>query len=240
MPADQPPFKVFRAFNQAALAPLARLKSRMSPRALEAFQGSGSPARIAAALAERRVVAVKEVIESFEFHYRTRRRLRAPAMADLCAGHGLTGLLFATEPGVKQLSLIDRRRPDSYEAVLDAVASVHPEVRDKVRYLEIPVEDAAAELPAGTHSLAVHACSLATDRCIDLAIELGGAIAAMPCCYQNTGRDGPIGIRSALGGQLATDIDRSYRLHAAGYRVDWAWVPPTLTPMNRILVAWRG
>ncbi|MEO0600389.1 MAG: methyltransferase, partial [Myxococcota bacterium] len=232
---SDPRFKVFRAFNLPELAPRARLRKHMAARALPAFEGAGPATRLARALADHHALAVKEVVESFEFHYRVRRRLRGPRMADLCAGHGLVGLLFATERVVEHVLLVDRVRPPAFGRALAAVASVFPQVRDKVEFVEADVR--TVELSPGTRSVAVHACGEATDACLDRAIAARGAIAVMPCCYQNAGRDAPTGLRGALGAQTATDVHRTYRLEEEGFAVDWTAVPAAVTPMNRILLA---
>ena len=38
---------------------------------------------------------MKELVEAFEFFAAVRKDLRARSLADLCAGHGLVGVLFA-------------------------------------------------------------------------------------------------------------------------------------------------
>src|SRR5512141_1439138 len=80
-------FKAFRRFNAPELRPLAGVRARMDARMLEHFPGDGLPDRIVRELASRRVLNVKEVFESFELFERVRRRLRAPEVGDLCAGH---------------------------------------------------------------------------------------------------------------------------------------------------------
>lgn len=231
-------FKAFRNFNDPALRPLTGVRARIHPDAAMYFPGDGLPARIARALAVRKALPVKELFESFEFFERTRRRLRAPSLADMCCGHGLTGVLFAAfERRVERVTLIDRRRPRSFDVVMEAVASEAPWISGKVRYLETSVERAGTALEAGTAVVAVHACGVRTDRCIDAALATGGALAAMPCCYYRTASDAPRAIRGALGRRDATDVHRTYRLEAAGYEVDWSGIPMDITPMSRILVA---
>ena len=85
--------------------------------------------------------------------------------------------------------------------------------------------------------VAVHACGVRTDRCLELAMAHHSPVAVMPCCYAQTARAAPRAIKAALGAMLTTDIDRTYRLERAGYDVDWAHIPEAITPMNRILVA---
>ena len=85
--------------------------------------------------------------------------------------------------------------------------------------------------------IAVHACGHLTDVAIDLAIRLSAPIAVMPCCYSGTAKHVPLGPKRALGVSLAADVDRSYRLNAAGFLVDWSAIPVDITPMNRIIIA---
>jgi hypothetical protein len=232
------PFKAFRNFNDPELRPLSGVRARIHPDSAEYFPGDGLPQRIARALAARKALPVKELFESFEFFERTRRRARAAQMADLCCGHGLTGVLFAAfERRVERVLLVDRRRTASFDTVLEAVASEAPWVRDKVEYLERSVERIAEVLPQGTSVLAVHACGVRTDRCIDAGLATGGRMALMPCCYYRTASDAPRALREALGRRDATDVHRTYRLEAAGYKVDWSSVPAEITAMHRILVA---
>ena len=62
-----------------------------------------------------------------EFFERVRTRMRAKSIADLCCGHGLTGLLFAAfERDVEHVTLIDYRKPKSYEVLLEAISEVAP------------------------------------------------------------------------------------------------------------------
>ncbi len=233
------PFKVFPQFNDPELAPYARMKARIDRRCLDTFAGGGVANRIVRELADVRAIHLKEVLESFEFHRRTRKRIRAERVADLCCGHGFTGLLFATEKQVKQVTLIDKRRTKSFDIALECVAKIVPEVREKVRFVTADLKDAANHLEPDTHCIAVHACGSATDRCIDVAIEVGGHIAAMGCCYSKTGQNMAPVVRKTLGLHLATDVDRTNRLHDAGYQVDWSLIPEVITPMNRILIAWK-
>ncbi len=230
-------FKAFRRFNDVATQAYTGLRSRLSERGLVHFSGDGLPDRLARELCLRRAFPIKELFESFEFFERVRRRLRRPQVADLCCGHGLTGMLFAVfEPRVELVTLLDRRRPASHTVVFDAVCAVAPWAAEKIRYLEIPMSRAAEHLPPGCAIVAVHACGVRTDRCIDLALSLQSPVALMPCCYAQTANPVPRCLRRSLGSALATDVHRTYRLDAAGYEVDWTAVPRAITEMNRVVV----
>ena len=98
-------------------------------------------------------------------------------MADLCCGHGLTGLLFAAlDRTVQSVTLLDRNKPPKADLVVEAVCEVAPWAREKVRWVEAEISTAAARLEPGTSIVAVHACGVRTDRAIEAAIELGGNV----------------------------------------------------------------
>jgi hypothetical protein len=205
------------------------------------FPGEGMPDRFARALARGRAVPVKEVFESFEFFGRVRKRVRAPVVADLCAGHGLTGVLFALfERSVERVVCLDQRRTESFETVLEAAISVGPWVRDRVVYETAKLGDAAEVLDPGTSIVGVHACGTHTDTCLDVAVALGSNAAVMPCCYPHRRCRAPATIVQHFGGDVAFDIDRTYRMEREGYRVRWDGIPTAITPMARILIATRA
>ena len=238
-PADDR-FRVFPQFNDPALAEHARSKQRVGALVHALFTGDRLPDRFARALAERRAINLKELLESFELYERVRKRVRAKHVVDLCCGHGLTGLLFALgERSVEQVFLVDQRRPASFDGILAAAVSVAPWVAEKVRFLEMSVEDAAPSLPRGATVLGVHACGSRTDLCIDVAEQLGGAVALMPCCYRSAKREGPAALYHQLGRALAVDIHRTYRLERLGLKVDWSAIPRAVTPMNRVMIGWQ-
>lgn len=162
-------------------------------------------------------------------------------MVDLCAGHGLAGLIFGVcERSVHRVTLVDGRRPPSFERILKAFVETAPWVREKVDYLEVPLDE-PFELPKEAGVLLVHACGDLTDRGLDLAARAGGPVATMPCCYGKARKARVPGLTESFGYQTTIDISRSFTLTDAGYRVDWTEIPDRITPMNRVLVGWdRG
>jgi len=235
-------FKIFPGFDTDELAWAARSRFRLDRKAAPYLRSPDPRVRpIIEALAERRAINIKEVLESFETWSRTRRRVRSPLMADLCCGHGLTGLIFAAlEPKVERVFLLDRRKPAKAHLLLEAVAEAAPAVVDKVTWVEAPIEGAAQQLPAQTSIVAVHACGTRTDRAIDAAVAVESpALALMPCCYHQTAKQAPKALRTALGANIATDVARTYRLEEAGWAVAWAAIPRAITPMNRVLIGRR-
>lgn len=231
-------FRVFRSFEDPSLTWAASSRFELDQKSAPSFRGDALGERIVRALAERHAIKVKEVLESFETFDRVRRTLRGPRVADLCCGHGLTGLLFAAyEREVEDVVLLDKVRPSRAERVLAAVIDAAPWVEGKVRWVEDRVTNATEHLARGTSLIAVHACGARTDRALDAALELGSPVAVLPCCYARTAQSAPPALREALGVEQAADIDRTYRLERAGWSVRWSSIPAAITPMNRLLVA---
>ena len=217
------------------------LRHRLGPRTAHAFPGRRMPDRIARALAETGALDVKELVESFEFFARVRKRLRGPHVVDLCCGHGLTGMLFGLlERRVERVTLVDQRRPDSHGAVFAALCGLGPWLRPKVRFLELGLQRATGALasvaPAVSGVVAVHACGPRTDTVIEVGVALGAAVAVMPCCYGPPPPGLPAAVVGALGGALATDVQRTIDAEARGREVQWTAIPAAVTPHNRVIV----
>lgn len=230
-------FRLLRQFNSPQSQRLFGHRGYIDPRCLEFFQGDDLANRFARALGRRRAVPLKEVLEAFEFFALVRREVRARRMADLCAGHGLVGVLFALhEKRVEQVSLVDSRTPGSRAAVLEAAHEVGPWTRPKLESIERRIQTVGAELESGTSVVSVHACGGRTDMCIELGLAARGAIAVMPCCRSHRASRAPKAVSREVGADLAIDIDRTYRMERAGYSVRWSEISPTITPMNRVLI----
>lgn len=233
-------FRAFPSFNDEKLARAARSKYRLDRSAAPYFKGERLAERIVWALADRRAISIKETLESFESYSRVRRRLRAPRMADVCCGHGLTGLLFAAaERTVDEVILIDQAKPPKADLILEAVIEAAPWVESKVTWIEADLSSAATYLAPHTSVVAVHACGVRTDIALEAAVAVQGNVAVVPCCYARPTRDAPLALREHLGNELATDIHRTYRLEDQGYITDWSSIPAAITPKNRIILGTR-
>ena len=188
------------------------------------------------AIAAQRLLPIKEVLESFEFFARIRKSARARTVADLCCGHGLLGILFAMfERNVERVILIDQNEPESRQKLVAVASEVAPWIADKIdnRVARISVDDDWIESEIAIVS--AHACGVLSDLCIDIAIKSGGPLAILPCCYPKSACVAPQSILTQFGLETAFDIDRTYRLESAGYRVRWGTIPEEITPMNRII-----
>ena len=241
-PANLPPLNRFRFFPQLNdLADPRWLRSNAKLSETNAsihFNSDSLQDTLIRAIAGQRVLSIKEIIETFEFFARVRKTIKAACVADLCCGHGLLGLLFAIfERKVNRVILLDKFEPDNRAKLIAATSAVAPWIVDKVESQQTKIESAQTLLPQGCSIISAHACGVLSDRCIDIAIEKESQLAILPCCYPKSACDAPLAIRTAFGLSAAYDIDRTYRLEAAGYLVRWMEIPKLITPMNRILVA---
>ncbi|MEX1024121.1 MAG: hypothetical protein WD226_03505 [Planctomycetota bacterium] len=237
---DAATFRMLPQFRERALH--AANRGYISERSARAFPGDGLHERFARALGARKAVRFKEVLEAIEFFAVVRKRVRRPVMVDLCAGHGLVGILFAMyERSVERVVLVEPTPPGNRSRVLEAAAEVAPWVPAKLELVNERVEHVSDRLVTahpGAALVAVHACGLLTDRAIELGTRLGGPLGLLPCCRPHSRSPAPAGLALALGADVAFDVDRTYRLERAGYSVRWTDVPAAITPMNRVLVAW--
>ena len=194
-------FRLLRVFNQDRLRTYAGTRTRIGRNALPYFRGDGLADRIVRALAEERALPLKEVVEAFEFFAVVRKYLRrTPSIVDLCSGHGLAGILFAAfERRTHEVLLCDRRRPQHFDALWRACLRTAPWIESKVTYLEGDLAHTRHRLPEGSAVIGVHACGTLTDLCIEIAGELGGPLAVMPCCRANAKNTAPQSLRQALG-----------------------------------------
>lgn len=234
-------FRILRVFNDEGLRAYAGAKSRVGRNCLPHFQADTLADRIVRELTHERALPLKEVTEAFEFFAVARKYLRrAETVVDLCSGHGLAGILFgAFERRVQRVILCDRRKPEHFAHVWRATTKAAPWLVDKIQYREGTLEKLRAELPIESAVLGVHACGTLTDTCLEIAADLGGPVAVMPCCRANAQNTAPQGLRAALGEDVAYDVDRTYAMETRGYRVRWREIPSEITPMNRVLIAVR-
>ena len=233
-------FQAFKQFNRVDAAGLVSSRSKLTERtAVRHFDSGAAPDRIASILGSVGALPIKEVVESFEMFQRIRKQVRSRTVVDLCAGHGLLGMLFGLfERVVEEVILVDKQRPPSFEKAIGVLAETAPWLGDKVTYVLSSAKAWEDKVRTGVAASVVssHACGTLTDRCLSFAVERGCKIAVMPCCYPERLFPGPHVLVDNLGPEWAFDVDRTYRLSAEGYRVLWRSIPRSVTPMNRILI----
>ncbi len=234
-------FRFLKQFNDEPFSKKVVCKDRLRVSDTRWFPGDLLSSVFARELCERRAMPFKEVLESFEFFACVRRRIRSRSVADLCCGHGLVGILFAMfQRDVERVWLLDKTRPPSFDLVLAAAQAVAPWTRDKVEYVEAPIKQVQRHVEDGTAILGVHACGGRTDSAIEHAVALQGPIAVLPCCRSHKLQTAPDCLKQALGPDVAIDVDRTYRLINAGYRVRWDRISPLITSQNRVLLGRPG
>ena len=230
-------FKFFPQLNDIKNPQWLSSRQKFSTKFSEKYFNSDSlQDKFLQAIADERIMPIKEVLESFEFFARVRKSVRAETVADLCCGHGLVGILFAMfERIVQRVILIDQNEPLSRQKLIAVAGKVAPWVVDKIDNRESKIKTSDHWIKPGVAVVSAHACGVLSDLCIDVASKTGGPIAILPCCYPRSACKAPLALQTQFGMQAAFDIDRTYRLEAAGYQVRWGSIPVEITPMNRIL-----
>lgn len=211
-------------------------RKRLHPGAAVNFPADTVHDRIARALCEGSCLPRKELFESWSFVNRIRRRIDAPVVWDLCAGHGLVAFLLALlEPGLTHIRAIDRRKPLSFDRIRAALAPLDEARIAKVVFEERDLRsvDAPREKVFMT---AVHACGRRTDDAIDLALAGHCSIALLPCCHA-TDKAIPEAVMTRFEKKDAVDLARIFRLHHAGWRTIAAKVDEDVTMCADAIIA---
>ena len=186
---------------------------------------------------ESHILQWKEILESFEFFDQTRKYIRRPRVAEVCCGHGLIGVLYAMlEESVDEVLLTDARIPPSQAKVISAASALAPWIDGKLTVADKEITETHALVNPDTSIVSSHGCGALTDQAIDLGISTRGSVAVMPCCCHPRSPDAPEVLYRELGIKDGVDVYRTYKLHAAGRRVLWRYIPEAITPMNRILI----
>ena len=236
--AEDTSFKFFPHLNNVEDKGWINSGARFRPSYFNAyFEGDSLQNKILKEISKAHVLPIKEVLESFEYFAQIRRKVKAEFMCDLCCGHGFVGILFAIfERKVSKVFLVDRTEPDSRKKLIEACMKVAPWIKDKIVNVKDKITTESEWLEKGMSVISTHACGVLTDLTIDIAISVRGKVAVMPCCYPESKCEAPLALQSKLGFENAFDIDRTYKLEKAGYHVNWASIPASITPMNRVIV----
>ncbi len=212
-------------------------RNRLTEQLLPRFAGTSLFDKVARAVCRAGCLPRKELYEAWEVARRVRRHLRGGRVVDAAAGHGLLAtLMLLIDDSSPAAICVDVRRPPSFAKLQATLGEAWPRLVGRVTYQELPIEDFA---PAPDDLIvSSHACGALTDRVLDRALEVGCAVAVLPCCHP------PEGDAAGLGGwldkSLAIDVARAGRLRAAGYRVRTLRIPEEVTPKNRLLVGEPG
>ncbi len=230
-------FKFFPQLNELRQVKWLSSRQKLNRGVTEEFFDSDSlQDKFMRGISAKRLLPIKEVLESFELFARIRRTTKAPVVADLCCGHGLLGILFALfERDVERVILIDQHEPESRQRLIAVTREIAPWIAGKIDNRVAKISGTDHWVEPGVSVVSAHACGVLSDLCIDIAIKSQGPIAILPCCYPRSACDAPLALQTQFGIETAFDIARTYRLEKAGYRVRWGTIPQEITPMNRIL-----
>jgi len=169
---------------------------------------------------------------------RVRRLFRGGRIVDLAAGHGLLAhVLVLLDNSSPRALAVDTTLPKSHAVLRDALVDVWPRLKDRVEFLEAPIESVA--LDANDVVVSSHACGVLADVVLARASEAHARVAVLPCCQDLAVNDaGPLA--GWIDGSLAVDVMRAVRLEQRGYRVRTLTIPETITPKHRLLVGEPG
>jgi len=162
----------------------------------------------------------------------------AARWSPICVGgHGLVAVFFAMfEDCVDRAVVLDRTRQENFDRILLAAAEAAPWTKGRIEYIEAKLHRAPDMIPDDAGLVAVHACGVKTDRVLDLAVANNMPVAVMPCCHPVAQSKAPAAVKKALA-HMAVDVDRTYRMEAAGFHVKWSEIPERVTRMNRVVLA---
>jgi Methyltransferase domain len=179
-------------------------------------------------------------------------RARGGLLVDAAAGHGYLGLLAVELLGIPRVVLLERD-PTRAERCREAAARLTRPAEIEVRTGEVGERALWPDRPAVVAAL--HACGPAADQILEGAIASRARwILVVPCCYSSALAFAPGAEAHAesLGLPRQSEVrrrfveslidgERALRLEAAGYEVQVAaFVPPTVTPHNRLFRARRA
>lgn len=211
-------------------------KGRLTPRDLGRFPGSSLFDRVGRALCEAGCLPRKELYEAWEVARRARREFRGGRVVDLGAGHGLLAqLMLLLDDTSSEALAVDLEVPPSAARIRDALVRHWPRLNGRVTFVTGGPD--ALVLQPDDVVVSCHACGAFADRVIDGALTAGARMAVLPCCHDARTCDAG-DLTGWMDVALAIDSVRAMRLRGLGYRVRTQTIPATITPKNRLLLAW--
>jgi len=132
---------------------------------------------------------VKETFETFEAYKRIGQDVyeqwkagHVDHVCDLCAGHGLLGMLLAHRFPSLDVACVDVDQRPAFEHYLEVARDLGLAL-ENIRYIE---SDIAAFAPEPrSYLISIHACNELTKIALEKAVEAGACFAAMPCCIRD-------------------------------------------------------
>jgi len=132
---------------------------------------------------------VKETFETFEAYKRIGQDIyehwrdgRVAHIYDLCAGHGLLGMLLAFRFPKLAVACVDIDQRPAFEHYLEVARDLDIPLAN-VRYIESDI--ASLEPVPRSYLICIHACNELTQVALGKAVAAGAHFAAMPCCIRD-------------------------------------------------------
>jgi hypothetical protein len=136
-----------------------------------------------------RHLRVKELFETFEAYkrigqdiYERWREGAVERIYELCAGHGLLGLLLANRFPKLSVVCVDSEKRPAFDHYRTTAADLGLRL-DNLRYVESDV--AAVAIQPRSYVICIHACNELTRTVLERAVAAGACYAAMPCCIRD-------------------------------------------------------
>ena len=213
-------------------------RQRLTRRDLHRFEGDSLFDVVARVVCEAECLPRKELYETWEVVRKASRRLRGQPIVDLAGGHGLAGwLMMLHDHNAPSATCVDIRIPASAARLASAFTERWPRLADRMSFRTARLQE--ADIPDGATVLAIHACGGLTDAAIELAIDAGAGLAALPCCHSH-GKNDAGGLEGWMPTSVAIDATRASRLRHAGFTVWTSTIDDSITPENRLLLARPG
>jgi hypothetical protein len=165
-----------------------------------------------------------------------RRLFRGGRVVDLGGGHGLLAhAMLLLDDSSPSAIVVDKALPPSSGKLHEALVQAWPRLAGRVTFLSSPLED----VPLLDTDIVVssHACGALTDLVLERAVAVRARVAVLPCCHAGAAcDDGDLG--GWLDTALAIDVARALSVRARSYRIRTQAIPSSVTPKNRLLIAW--
>lgn len=211
-------------------------RARLTDYDLDRFPGRTLFDRLGRAVCHAGCLPRKELYEAWEVARRVRRLLRGGRVVDLGGGHGLLAhAMLLLDDSSPSALVVDKALPPSSGKLHEALVEAWPRLSGRVTFLSSPLEDVA--LLDTDIVVSSHACGALTDLVLERAVAVRARVAVLPCCHAGAVcDDGELG--GWLDTALAIDVARALSVRARAYRIRTQAIPSSVTPKNRLLIAW--
>jgi len=132
---------------------------------------------------------VKELFETVEAYRRIGQHVyeqwkagRVERVYEMCAGHGLLGILLACRFPKLAVLCVDAEHRPAFDHTVEIAGELNVELGN-IAYVESDVADVPIE-PRG-YVIIIHGCNEVTQVALARAVAAGACFAAMPCCIRD-------------------------------------------------------